>query len=1117
MLRLLLLALMVVASAAAQATGTATMLGAVTDSTGAIVPGAKVTVTNTQAGFVFTSTTTAEGTWYIPNLNPGVYQLRIEAQGFKTYIQNGIQLRTAESPRFDVALEVGNVTESVQVAATLPLLETETAASGQVLEGDTIVKIPVLQKAFYRIYLYMPGMNVVNGQHAVGQRQRSLGFVLDGVSAKEPVIGNPNSHETTITSTLDMIQEFKMYTTGLPAEFGHSSGGQLAGVFKSGTNQFHGALEDRYLNGRLVHRQYFEQLRRCQGLIVCNPFTYHEMSATAGGPIKIPGLYNGKDKTFFFGGWQRHHEKVTETFIGSVPDAAMYSGDFSFGGLGFPIYDPTTIRQSGSEWIADPFPGNRIPANRFDPVARNILDRNPWRQPNSAGTMTPSGPINNLVVPTKGRYYFTRFDVKVDHQFSSMNKMFARYSHVRHRSLGRVSNELNWSLVDPVYVPPIDQGNFVVSDTHTFSPTLINEARFGFNRRLRTARPPTQNQGWARQLGIPNASDETFPEIRGGGSRYYNFGPGGEEFQLSKDFTFQNNITKIIGKHTFKGGYEIIRTSYDAQVQALPSGIYNMGGSEFPFRPNTGNRFANLLLGTVTSAQFTKAVAQWQPRWWSHSFYFQDDWKPVRNLTINIGLRWSYETPFQTAGGKQSQFDPTVRDPLTGRMGAIVHNPGPLAKRDLNNFQPRLGVAWNFKPRWVFRGNFGIITSDLLTNTINNNFEEYFATANVQPQPGDPRPVFRLSQGPPSVQFITAPDGSVPFIGTNYSARGATWFDPNMRMPYVMNWSGGFQYQFSNTWVGEVLYQGSSGVGLLNNWNMNVVPLDISNDPVQLERVRQATQNFLPYTHFGSIQHYSNYGHNSYHGVTFRVEKRYASGLTVNAFYTRSKTLNDVDEDGGASGVTWYNRRLEKGRAGYDVQNRFVTTVTYELPWGKGRRYALRGWKNAVMGGWELVASQHFQTGPPFTVSFAGARNVYLPMALRPNQLKPNDEVKKNRVDIGPNRFPFSAQRRYLDINGFAYPNSFTPGTLGRNTLEAPGIIWMQSSIAKEFLIFERLRFHLRFDVNNPYKYHSFNPPNAVYNATDPSLFGTFSGTRGSFSDIGTGRWHGIMVFRLEW
>ena len=168
------------------------------------------------------------------------------------------------------------------------------------LEGETIVKIPVLQKAFYRIYLYMPGMNVINGQHAVGQRQRSLGFTLDGVNAKEPVLGNPNSHETVITSTLDMIQEFKMYTTGMPAEFGHSSGGQLSGVFKSGTNEFHGSLEDRYLNGALVHRQYFDQLKRCQNALnICNPFTYHEMGGTVGGPVIIPKLYNGKDKTFF--------------------------------------------------------------------------------------------------------------------------------------------------------------------------------------------------------------------------------------------------------------------------------------------------------------------------------------------------------------------------------------------------------------------------------------------------------------------------------------------------------------------------------------------------------------------------------------------------------------------------------------------------------------------------------------------------------------------------------------------------------------------------------------------------------------------------------------------------
>src|SRR5215813_9306738 len=373
---------------AQSSTGTATMVGAVTDSTGSVVPGAKVTVTNKGAGFVFTSVSTSEGTWYIPNLNPGSYQLKIEAAGFKAYVQDGISLRTAEQPRIDVRLEVGSVTETVMVTGAPPLLETETATSGQVLEGQTIVKMPVLQKAFYRIYLYMPGMNVISAggseQHAVGQRQRALGYTIDGINAKEPVLGNPNNFDTVMTSTLDMIQEFKMYTTGLPAEFGHSSGGQLSGVMKSGTNQFHGSVEDRYLNGRLVHRQYFEQLKRCQAsafsntIIPCNPFTYHEMGATAGGRVVIPGLYNGRDKTFFFAGFQRHHEKVTETFIGNVPSPEMYAGDFSFGGRGFPIYDPATTRQdSTGAWIRDPFPGNIVPQNRYDPVIKGILARNP--------------------------------------------------------------------------------------------------------------------------------------------------------------------------------------------------------------------------------------------------------------------------------------------------------------------------------------------------------------------------------------------------------------------------------------------------------------------------------------------------------------------------------------------------------------------------------------------------------------------------------------------------------------------------------------------------------------------------------------------------------------------
>ena len=203
-------------------------------------------------------------------------------------------------------------------------------------------------------------------------------------------------------------------------------------------------------------------------------------------------------------------------------------------------------------------------------------------------------------------------------------------------------------------------------------------------------------------------------------------------------------MTKIIWKHTPKFGYELVRTTYDSLVETFPSGRYFMGGTDLPFTPNTGI-VCQLPARLRGERHIHPGTGHWEPRWWSHALYFQDDYKPIRNLTMNLGVRWSYESPFNTTG-KQSQFDPNVNDPLTGRTGAIVHNPGALAKRDLNNFQPRVGVAYNFKPKWVFRGNFGMITADLLTTTLNNNFEEYLATASIQAPPGDPRTVF-LSEG----------------------------------------------------------------------------------------------------------------------------------------------------------------------------------------------------------------------------------------------------------------------------------------------------------------------------------------------------------------------------------
>ena len=727
--------------ALAQSTGAATVVGTVTDSTGAVVPNAKVTIRNLGTQFVSEGVTNSTGAYYIPNLSSGSYELAVEAAGFKKHVGGGLTLRINEQPRVDVVLQVGNVSESIQVDASTPLLETETAGNGQILDSELVQKLPVMQKFVHRVLLYMPGMTNINGQHAVGQRQRAIGYSMDGVNGKEPAVGQVGDYQRTMIASLDSIQEFKMWTTGTPAEFGHSGGGLLSVVFKSGGNSFHGSVEDRYTNGKLIHRSYLEQLPRT------GAFTYQEFGATASGRIV-------RDKTFWYAGFQQHREKLNETFIGTVPSPEMLAGNFSFNGAGFPIFNPLSTRQENGAWVRDPLPGNIVPQSMFDPAARKLLDLAPWRAQTDTGIITPTGPNNNLTISAFGAYIFSRIDGKIDHQFSVKHKIFGRYSLVTHRSEERPVRELTEVLYGNVYIKPIDHTNVALSDTYTFNPTTINEIRLGFNRRVFSATPESFGQGWAAKLGIPNVSDATFPEFRNsGGARFFGLGPDGRSSQVSEDFTFQENFTKVFNHHTFKAGYELIRTRYNALPTAQPSGEYRMGGTEFPFRPNTGNAFASLLLGTVVQGIYSQNAATWLPRWWQHSLYFQDSWRPVRNVTLELGMRWSYESPFSTKYGQQSQFDPNATDPLTGRKGAIVHGKGNLAKRDINNFQPRVGLAWTITPKTVFRSSFGMFAIDLMTNGTNQNFEEYLATANVQAPPGRPTPFLPAFAGPAQYQL----------------------------------------------------------------------------------------------------------------------------------------------------------------------------------------------------------------------------------------------------------------------------------------------------------------------------------------------------------------------------
>ena len=1099
----------------AQTAGTGTLVGNVTDATGAAVAGAKLTVVNAETAFVFDSVTANEGTYSVPYLAPGFYRLTIEAPGFKKYIRDAIQIRIQEIPRIDVQLEVGAITDSIKVEGSAALLETETAAAGQVLSGEELLKIPVSQKRAIRMTYYFPGTQMLDGYHVLGQRARSLGYTVDGINGKEPGIGNVGGTNEQISTTQDAFEEVKIHTTGVPAEIGHAAGGLMSIVFRSGTNDFHGSAEDRHIAKSMVHRAYLEQLPRT------NPFVYDETSFLFSGPVIIPKVYRGTNKTFWLAGWEQHRENAgTAGARTQVPTEAMYGGDFSFGGQTspkpLPIYNPYTTRLDGSTWVRDPFPGNMIPRSLFDPVALRFLGLKPFAAANQPGIANSTQPTENLIVNQIKQIRRKRWDVKIDHQFSATHKIYGRYSQAHHRAWrGDHQGQFAWLELDPNAQPaPVEHYNGVISDILILSPTLSNEFRGGFNRRESHLGALLSNADGAK-LGIPNTGGTTFP--------YFNIGYGITGLpvndQIGEDFTFQDNLTKTTGKHTIKAGYELIRTRYNGTQGALSGGQFNFGGTEAPFTPNTGQPFASFLLGGVSSYTLQQENASWLPRWWSHQVYLQEDWKPFRNVTVNAGVRWSYETPFRTKYGEQSEFNPTINDPLTGKLGAIVHPKGPLGRNDWNNFAPRLGLAWNFHPNFVFRSSFGIIHQDIFAQSTFSNYQEYVATATIQAPTGDPRIAFRLADGPPAVKFNVQPDGSVPFIGTNYSGRTATWYDPNLRMPYVMSWSGGGQWNFRKNWVLETLYQGQSGVGLINSWDINRIRLDVSRDPAVLNQIFAASQNFKPYPQFGSVNLISNFGHNSYHSATARVEKRYSAGLVLNSFYTFGKTLTDAELETTAGGVDYYNRRLEKGLASYNIKHRFVTVMSYELPFGTGRRWLTHGGiADHVVGGWELTWTQSFLSGQPFTVGYANSPNKYLPTgAQRPNIVTTFDKAVVPNWDIGANRFPTSAQNPYLNFSSFAYPAAYTVGNLGRDTFTGPGINWTQLSIAKAWKIRERLRLQIRLDANNfPIKQPQFNNPNSTFDANSPGSFGKISGTRGAFSDIGTTNANMLLVGKIQ-
>ena len=1121
---IVLAALIAVCALSAQTGPQGTFVGTVKDSTGAAMPGVKVTVVNTGTQFISEVTTNNEGNYYVPFLNPGAYKITVQASGFKQYVRDGIDLRPGETPRFDVTLEIGQLSDQVTVTGEAPLLNTETATVSYALPQILLQDMSNVQKRIVRNLYYMPGVvgNGSQGYHILGNIQRSIGYTLDGIGGKWPGLGTFDQNDQMIQTTQDALEEVKVVSSGMSAEFGHAASGGLQLTFRSGTNQYHGSGEDRFLRTPMVHRSYFQLLPQ-------QPFRFDAVEGTFSGPIYIPKVYQGRNKTFFLFGFADHIEKWYAESITTVPSLAMLGGDFTFGGAGYPLYDPKAIRQVGTTWTSDPIPGNIIPSSRFDPVITKFLSQNNglvWAKPNQPGTVAAGGPSNNLDDTGVKPITRTRWDFKVDHMFSSANKMFARYSQAHHRAVANGGNpQLAWHDLDAnLQISPIDLINGVISETWVIGPTRFNDVRFGYNRRRGTTGAFGTDQGWGGKLGIPGVGPENFP--------YFNIGWGltglAPSYYSGEEFTFQDNFTQVVGTHNLKVGYETLRSRYNQAVSVLPSGTYSFGGTGLPFTPNTGNSFASFLMGSVTSATFSQRFTNWLPRWWMHAGYLQDDWKVRKGLTINLGVRWSYESPYTTKYNQQSQFDPTATDPLTGLKGALLHPTGYLSKKDLNNFQPRFGLAWTFAPKFVFRSSFGVMTQDIGSAGGNSaqNFQDYTGNFNVAMPTGDPRPAFFLSQGPGAIKYPLNADGTSPFVGTNYSTRSATWLDPNLVNPYIMNWSAGIQYEFARNWLVEARYEGSAGNKLIGIWNMNEIPSSITlggNTALQ-NTVYAAQQNYKPFTNFGNISLISNLNHTTYHSGSIRLERRLANGFTLTAFHTYSKALDATDGEGGG-GVSYYNRSLEKGMAGYNRTQHFNAQATWELPFGKGLRWLNRGGiVDYVLGGWNISLNQTIDSGYPFSVGFSGSPNKYL-TGTRVNPLTSVADALTPNWSIGNNRFPQQAitatnpagQNPYLKFSSFAYPAAYTTGYMGRNTFAGPIMSFSGFAVRKTWTFRERIKATFRVDAHNlPFKQPNFTTPNATWNSASPQTFGYMSGTLGAWSEYGYNQATIQLGYRVE-
>jgi hypothetical protein len=850
-----------------------TITGTVIDSTGAAVPGASVTVTNTATNANSAAVTTSDGVYSIPALQPGAYRVRVEKSGFKRSEIAQVTVAVGSTIAANVTMEVGQVNETVEIASAAGgQVQTENARISSQVSNKQIDELPLVVSGTMRspfdLTLLTPeskpiglggdagvqGPGYTSNFSLGGGQGGTWGITLDGASSGTSRFGS-TEWASLNTPSIDAITEFSVDTNGFKAEFGRAQGGSLNFSSRSGTNDYHGTVYEFGRNDFFDARNYFENTR--------SVLKQHDYGLTLGGPVRIPWVYNGKNKTFFFGSAEWFKNRAgANSFVTSVPTPEMYRGDFSkwvdTNGRMLPIYDPATTRpnpnynpglaisESNPRFIRDPFPNNQIPADRISPMARRYLDYvGNTVFPNAAGAPGTFAYVNQNYRSTAGSSLFpwTKWSVKIDHIFSEKHKISGLYNYGLSEVLPGVDGfpQLPASVSNFRYTQQ-DSHVYRVNYTWTISPTLVNYLYGGVNWWKQLNYTPNIGGGWKdRGICLPGAfdCDEALLQIEYQSDGYTAWGGSNGDGSENPIFTIGDDLTVIKGRHTIKGGYLYERLHYNGfgrqtlaglvRVSRAQTGIPQSGNSSL----GGGNSFASFLLGEVNSAstENDRFVRQY---WRGHAAYIQDDWKVSSKLTLNFGLRYDVTLPPLERDDKWSDFDPFTPNPRAdNRLGALRFagfEPGEVGKRTLvegwyNGWGPRFSFAYSPDQKTVVRGGVGRTFGLVRTTSGSTHFAGAIQIYR-QDSPDGINRVFRLDDGfiVNGVNTVPQPPSLDPGFNTN--AEVDWWQGQEVsRLPENWNWTLSLQRELPGHFLVEASYNASVGVHLMSGL-LNVNQLD---------------------------------------------------------------------------------------------------------------------------------------------------------------------------------------------------------------------------------------------------------------------------------------------------